>query len=113
MIDLRVSLCGFTSFDEYRKARARRMICTILVSAIPSLSPIHVKASSSARAPDRLVTVLRRLVMDVREMSEDGDEGEFRAIFFLFLDCRRREGKHRHDLRLHGTGYSASHRVDR
>lgn len=60
------------------------MICTILASTIPSLSPIHVKASSSARAPDRLVTVLRRLVMDVRKMSEDGDEGEFRAIFFCF-----------------------------
>lgn len=51
--------------------------------------------------------------MDVREMSEDGDEGEFRAIFFLFLDCRRREGKHRHDPRLHGTGHSDSHPVDR
>lgn len=76
MIDLRVSLCGFTSFDGYRKARARRTICTILAS----VSPIP----SSVCAPDRLVTVLRRRVMDVREMFEDGDEGEFRAIFLCF-----------------------------
>lgn len=85
------------------------MICTILAS----VSPIHVKASSSACAPDRLVTVLRRLVMDVREMSEDGDEGEFRAIFFCVSTADEEKENIVMTRGLHGTGHSASHPVDR